>query len=302
MSNVIKFEALEIDVLIGMANESAGLVESSARKAVEHAERCGRALIAIKAKLPHGEWGAWLGRSFDYSQEHARRYMQIASNSTRVLNLKDATSIREALRMIADDPETPKRERKPSVDVIEVAAEEPRDIAAEVAAECGVSRDQIIRDGEYAEAVDAVSQIVPDIRAQVRSGAVRKQDVLAAAKVATSSPEKAAEIVSGKAKAKAKPTESKPVKTKAKSDPKATSSKADEIIRLYADKATRTDQVIAGIRKGFAVIESHPTYMQELVQFTLARLTEEELMDVFLICKGTREKFTVPIKKPTSGN
>jgi hypothetical protein len=123
MGNVIKFETLEVDVLIGMANESAELVEASARKAVEQAERCGRALIAIKEKLQHGEWSAWLGQNFDYSQEHARRYMTIASNSTRVLNLKDATSIREALRMIADDPDTPKRECKPAVKVIEVAAE-----------------------------------------------------------------------------------------------------------------------------------------------------------------------------------
>ena len=125
MANVIKFEALEVEVLTGIANESAELVEASARKAVEHAERSGRALIAIKEKLPHGEWSAWLGKNFDYSLELARRYMSIASNSTRVLNLKDATSIREALRMIADDPETPKRERKPSVEVIEVASDVP---------------------------------------------------------------------------------------------------------------------------------------------------------------------------------
>ena len=125
MANVIKFESLEIDVLIGIANESAEQVETAAKKAVEHAERCGRALIAIKAKLPHGEWGGWLGQNFDYSQEHARRFMAIASNSTRVLNLKDATSIREALRMIADDPETPKRLGKPTGEVIEVAADVP---------------------------------------------------------------------------------------------------------------------------------------------------------------------------------
>ena len=123
MANVIKFESLEIGVLIGMANESAELVEASAKKAVEHAERCGRALNAIKAKLPHGEWGAWLGKNFDYSQRHAARYMTIASNWTRVSNLEGDGSIREALRMIADDPDTPKRECKPAVEVIEVAAE-----------------------------------------------------------------------------------------------------------------------------------------------------------------------------------
>ena len=133
MANVIKFESLEIDVLIGIANESAEQVETAAKKAVEHAERCGRALIAIKAKLPHGEWGGWLGQNFDYSQEHARRFMAIASNSTRVLNLKDATSIREALRMIADDPDTPKREHKPTVEVIEVAADVP--VADEIVTE-----------------------------------------------------------------------------------------------------------------------------------------------------------------------
>ena len=125
MGNVIKFESLEIGVLIGMANESAELVEASAKKAVEHAERCGRALNAIKAKLPHGEWGAWLGKNFDYSQRHAARYMSIASNWTRVSNLEGDGSIREALRMIADDPDTPKRDCKPSVEVIEVAADVP---------------------------------------------------------------------------------------------------------------------------------------------------------------------------------
>lgn len=106
MTDVIRFESLEVEALAEIANEAAGQVESFARKAVEQADRCGRALMAIKEKLPHGEWGKWLGRNFDYSQEHARRYMTIAANSTRVWNLKDATSIREALRMIADPIES----------------------------------------------------------------------------------------------------------------------------------------------------------------------------------------------------
>jgi hypothetical protein len=55
MDNVIKFEDLEVEVLIGIANESAELVEASARKTVEHAERCGKGdfnnLAKIKACL-----------------------------------------------------------------------------------------------------------------------------------------------------------------------------------------------------------------------------------------------------------
>jgi hypothetical protein len=128
MSNVTKFELLEIGVLIGMANESAELVEASAKKAVEHAERCGRALLAAKEKVPHGQWSSWVGSHFDYSHRLATQYMTISSNWHRAANLESAGSIREALRMIAEDPETPKRERKSSVEVvepIEVTVKEP---------------------------------------------------------------------------------------------------------------------------------------------------------------------------------
>lgn len=112
-----------------------------------------------------------------------------------------------------------------------------------------------------------------------------------------------------RAKAKAKPAKSAPAKTakaaaaiKPKPDSMLTASKADEIVRLYADKATRTDQVINGIRKAFAIVEQNTADMTELVQLALTMLTEEEITDVFLISKGTREKFTVPIKNPTRGN
>jgi hypothetical protein len=138
MANVIKFEALEVEVLIGIANESAELVESSARKAVEHAERCGRALLAAKAKVPHGKWLTWLGANWDYSQPTASRYMSIASNYSSMTNLKEAKDVNDALRLIADNSETPKRERKPSVEVVEVAADEPADdvpVAAEIVTE-----------------------------------------------------------------------------------------------------------------------------------------------------------------------
>jgi hypothetical protein len=115
----VVFDDLNVEALALIANESAEQVESSARKTVEHAERCGRALLAAKQKVPHGQWLGWLAKNFDYNQQHASRYITIAANYSRVSNLKEATSLREALRMIAEDPETPKRERKPSVEVIE---------------------------------------------------------------------------------------------------------------------------------------------------------------------------------------
>lgn len=60
-----------------------------------------------------------------------------------------------------------------------------------VAKETGVSAPTIKRDGKYAEAVEAVSETVPDVRSKVRAGEVTKAEVVEAAK----SPEKAAEIL-----------------------------------------------------------------------------------------------------------
>jgi hypothetical protein len=116
---LVAFDNLDVEALAVIANDAAEEVESNARKTVEHAERCGRALLAAKAKVPHGQWSAWVGSNFDYSHRLATQYMTIASNWHRAANLESAGSIREALRMIAENPETPKRERKPSVEVIE---------------------------------------------------------------------------------------------------------------------------------------------------------------------------------------
>lgn len=118
MSTIISFEGMAIDDLIEIANKSAENVETNARMTIANADRCGRALIEIKKEIPHGKWLAWLGANFNYSQQTASDYMRIAEYG-HARNLADATSVRHALRMIAEDPETPKRERKPSVEVIE---------------------------------------------------------------------------------------------------------------------------------------------------------------------------------------
>jgi hypothetical protein len=118
VSTLVVFDDLDVEALAVIANEAAEEVESSARKTVEHAERCGRALLAAKEKIPHGQWLGWLGTNFDYSQVTASQYMRIA-NYKHASSLASATSIREALKLIADDPETPKRERKPGVEVVE---------------------------------------------------------------------------------------------------------------------------------------------------------------------------------------
>ena len=104
MSELIQLESLPVETLAEMANEAAAACEASGRKTVEHAIRCGRALLAAKEQVRHGQWGDWLERHFSQTQMRATQYMAIAKLNTR-LNLDDATSISGALRLIAESPE-----------------------------------------------------------------------------------------------------------------------------------------------------------------------------------------------------
>jgi hypothetical protein len=126
MSEII-LTNLTTETLAEMAAEKAALVEQHGRKTVQAAMDCGRYLTEIKSRLAHGEWLPWLEENFPHAQQHANRYMVIAANYTRVSNLEEASSIREALRMIGEAEESAgtKRTRKapadpaPEVEVID---------------------------------------------------------------------------------------------------------------------------------------------------------------------------------------
>lgn len=107
----ISFEGMALDALAEMANEAGEQVEKHARTAVKIAITAGKALTAAKAQLAHGEWAKWLAENWNYSQPTASRYMTIANYSS-MNSLEQAEDVNHALRIIAEDPTTPKRERK----------------------------------------------------------------------------------------------------------------------------------------------------------------------------------------------
>lgn len=116
-------DGMALETLAEMANDAGEQVEKHAKSAVTIAIAAGRALMAAKDQVPHGEWLAWLGINWNYSQQTASRYMTVASNYSSMSNLKNATDVNDALRMIAEhkEQETPRAERKAGrVEVIEV--------------------------------------------------------------------------------------------------------------------------------------------------------------------------------------
>lgn len=116
-TQMISFEGMALDTLAEAANDAGEQVEKHAKSAVSIAITAGKALIAAKSQVPHGEWLGWLGKNWNYKQSTAQTYMLIA-NSQHAGNLADAKSIREALRMMSDakqeaEPEiVPRAQRK----------------------------------------------------------------------------------------------------------------------------------------------------------------------------------------------
>ena len=84
--------------------------ERAARTALKHAIRCGELLEEQKAKIPHGEWGAWLRENFDGANRSAQVYMRLSRNREAVEEAAKAQtsahlSIDGALRVLASPRE-----------------------------------------------------------------------------------------------------------------------------------------------------------------------------------------------------
>ena len=142
MSDLISFEGMALEHCAEAANMAAEQVETSAKSMVQHADRAGRALLAAKEQVKHGDWLPWLGANFDHSISLAQKYMAIASNTERIANLLAAPSITQAMRMITEarEEQSPKRpgvvvtkpaadpaESKDVIDVKATLVKEPRE-------------------------------------------------------------------------------------------------------------------------------------------------------------------------------
>ena len=97
-----ELSTLSLPTLADLANKAAEACDKSARRTVQQAAVCGRALLAAREQIPHGEWMGWVRANFDYDHSLATRYIQVA-NYAASHNLDDATSVESVLRLIADE-------------------------------------------------------------------------------------------------------------------------------------------------------------------------------------------------------
>jgi hypothetical protein len=144
MSSVIKFEDLDIPALTLVAQEQYEECLWAIEKALTKQLEFGRVLLIVKAKLPHGEWGSWVRETFaDHKslrtiQRHMRGAEAIATDPSL---LECADSLDGILKIV--------EARKPTVEVIEVAADVP--VADEIVTE----------DKPAVEVITAVTTVKP---------------------------------------------------------------------------------------------------------------------------------------------
>jgi len=124
LGNQGSLDGLPLESLAELANESARDAEQHAKSTVRSAIASGRYLLAAKSQVAHGQWLDWLAANWEYSVDLANKYMRIA-NSEGVMNLQSASSISEALRMIADAKAEKEPDQQPEL------FEEEADVVAE---------------------------------------------------------------------------------------------------------------------------------------------------------------------------
>jgi hypothetical protein len=95
--------------------------------------------------------------------------------------LLEARKRQGARNDLEDDDETFAHSEQKSVDT-----------AAQVAEETGVSRATVVRDAQFARAVDAVAEVAPEIKADIFKGTATKKAVVAVARIADPEARKAA--------------------------------------------------------------------------------------------------------------
>ncbi|MGD1939879.1 MAG: DNA N-6-adenine-methyltransferase [Leptolyngbyaceae cyanobacterium] len=135
---------LQVDLYFEQANTKIHLISQAAGQMLFDARDCGRLLLKIKERCPHGSWLPWLAAHFHGTARQAQKYMRVAfhwdeiaaaanlynpsfepgakneSDSHLTKNESDSRlSLEGALSLIAEPREAPQLPPAPIVDFVE---------------------------------------------------------------------------------------------------------------------------------------------------------------------------------------
>ena len=110
---------LDLDALTGRIRNEYQAAMQCAKGAVSHAVSVGRLLQLAKRSLAHGSFARWIEENFEFSARRAQQYLRLAGSSGLLeetnANRDSHLSIRQALRVIADQQPAPQPKREERV-------------------------------------------------------------------------------------------------------------------------------------------------------------------------------------------
>lgn len=180
------YSQVENKKLVKKMKETAELVRQKATRVVEDVIEMGKALLEVKAELPHGQFGKWLDAEFGWHARTARLFMSAAERfGTKTEMIADLSA---TVVYLLSAPSTPDK-------VVETVIERAEDGKLTVAEVRGIIAKAMKRKR------GAKGDVIELFRNQVTRGLQRcheKADKKALAKVATWLREMAESLESGK--------------------------------------------------------------------------------------------------------
>jgi hypothetical protein len=98
--------SIEADKLRKLHQECCAAIHIGAQKAVQ----AGEILVAVKARLKHGEWIPWIEANLNFDTQTAQQYMRCFRNRDR---LNDCSSSYLTIKELAKEEEVEEPEDKP---------------------------------------------------------------------------------------------------------------------------------------------------------------------------------------------
>lgn len=116
----------EVERFSGLAdkiNAEHRACEAAAGTALEHAIRAGEMLAEVRADLPHGSWGSWIGANFGGSARTAQAYMRLYRRRGEIRNGAADLSVRGALAALSAPKDEARLDRPATLEALEAKAE-----------------------------------------------------------------------------------------------------------------------------------------------------------------------------------
>lgn len=143
-----------IDALANEANSHALKAEGFAKTALYHAIAAGKALLAAKEKVSHGEWDTWLESNWTHSPRTARRFMRLAGADPQTL--AESEDIDEAEKKLKQ-PRLFKPPTSKSANVGRFQAGQSSQDGHDDSSSATLGRFQAVKDGEDEESTPSAS-------------------------------------------------------------------------------------------------------------------------------------------------